>query len=158
LVQGESNGNEFFVYSRKCHTTHPPTNPTFLFFLSSLAAKYQTSTKMSASTKQVMDTVYSVLLNILVVVVIVWALVYVIKTIRKRGPSETEILGLRGDGMPRNYVAMSDSRHPQSVTITFVPVDLHEDRGVENDVTNSAAPPGRGRTLGSRSPQAAEAA
>ena len=82
------------------------------------------------------DKAEKILLYVGLVSIILATLVYIVKLLKRK--DDTTVLS--GSNIPRNYVAMSDGRAPQSVTITFVPVDLSAD---------SQHPRQGGRVLGS---------
>lgn len=86
------------------------------------------------------DIAESVLKYIGFACLILAIIVFIMKTLRRK---DNPVL-LARDNIPRNYVAVTDGRAPQSVTITFVPVDLSAD-------VNGSPNPG-GRVLGSGRP------
>jgi hypothetical protein len=105
---------------------------------------------MPSDAKSNLEVLQLIVVNCLWVGLLILVVIIIIKYARKK-PEETRVLGLYGDNMPRNFVVSNNENYPQSVTITFVPSGL-----VAGDTTAPASP--QGRTLGTRSPQLAEAA
>lgn len=69
------------------------------------------------------DIAEKILLYVGLVCIILAIVVYIIKTLKR----QDDPVMLARSNVPRNYVAVTDGRAPQSVTITFVPVDLSVD-------------------------------
>ena len=65
-------------------------------------------------------------------------IVFMVKTLRRKD----DPVVLARANIPRNYIAVTDGRTPQSVTITFVPVDQSTDPTLNRPAT-------QGRTVGS---------